>query len=151
MPWHDPVAMRAALLSIAMLAACPKNSDLDSTNPGPPRVETNPEKATGPGDRDAGPLDCTAKPCPTFAEEVARQCSYGGTKVLRATLGRFTVLHAETDRMSIVYTSSEYYFDHDGKLVGRKIFVNEYSRFIEEGVIPTGTWVRESDPCPGKP
>lgn len=140
--------MRAALLCLALALACRK--DAPTADPEP---TTDAKPKTGPGDRDAGPqpLDCKVQPCPSFTEEVARQCSYPGTKVRRATVGRFTVLHAETDPTSVVYTSSEYFFDRTGTLVGRKIFVNEWSRFTQEGVIPTGERVRETDPCATKP
>jgi hypothetical protein len=140
--------IRILLRALVLVPAC--RTDTVTTQPEPP-PKPQPQPV---GDaRDAGPqpLDCTTMKCPTFAEELAQQCSYPGTKVRRATLGRFTVLHAETDPTSVVYTSSEYYFDRTGKLVGRKIFVNEWSRYTEEGLIPTGTRVREADACPPKP
>lgn len=144
-------------LALVLLAGCrkdtpttgpdpfPTDSTARETTPRPPRPGRGPELV-----RNTDPLDCSGSGCPAFDVELARQCTYGGTTVQRSTIGPYTVLHAQTDPQSVVYTSSEFFFDRTGKLVGRKMFVNEWGRHLQQGVIPIGPRAAETDACPKK-
>lgn len=91
----------------------------------------------GPLDPDpAGPLACQVTPCRSLADERAAQCSQPGTQVRIGAVGGFTVLIAETDPTSVVFTSFKLYFDASGRLVGRSSFVNEWGRATKEGFVP---------------
>lgn len=155
--WHcDPVTLRLALV-VLLAAACRK--DAPTTLPDPFPTDSAGRETTPPPPPDRGPelvpntdpLDCSGSGCLAFDAELTRQCTYGGTTVQRSTIGPYTVLHAQTDPKSVVYTSSEFFFDRTGKLVGRKLFVNEWGRHMQQGVIPIGPRARETDACPKAP
>ncbi len=106
--------------------------------------------ARGPLDPDPpGPLACHVIPCRSFEEERATQCGKPGTQVRVGTLAGFTVLTAETDPTSVVFTSFKFYFDASGRLVGRSSFINEWGRRSLEGRAPLGVEADVRSACGG--
>jgi len=139
---------RAAVLAFAALVACrPAGATTTTTTPTTGGTTQFAPPPTQDEDTTARALDCNAVPCTELQKEIEQQCKQIAT-VRLGTVGRYTVLSVQTDPTSIVYTSFRYVYDRKGALVGRSVFVNEYSRHDKEGIVPRGEVVREHDPCP---
>jgi hypothetical protein len=95
-------------------------------------------------------LRCGEGACPSVDAELAARCAEAGTTVTLTDVGGYTVLRAQTDPRSYVYTSFTLVYAADGTLVGRDIFVNEYARHEREGVAPRGEPRNQRDGCVGR-
>lgn len=130
------VAMRASCFGLlCFVVACRSESGFAAPPGGEGRSKT---------------LRCGDGPCPSIEAELAARCAEASTTVTLTDVGVYTVLRAQTDPRSFLYTSFTLVYAADGTLVGRDIFVNEYARHEHEGVVAEGEPRSQRDGCIGR-
>lgn len=90
------------------------------------------------------PLTC---PCPDLQETLRTSCGDRDTTVHIARADGYQEVVLRQGGHSYVGTLQILYYDATGKLVGRKLSVNEHNRRTVEGLEPDVTWGPSIDGC----